>query len=145
MVKMFFFVLISTLVISKLVVTFSIILSFKGPFVTWCRSKTRCALSEILSRSFQSVKPFFSFFSISSKRPGKWMTTPLPWKTKTFSLKKTVVCSQLGKIIRDTKKVKRYCQKKLGKFDYRLYSFISRIEKISAKKWLKFEKNTGLI
>lgn len=48
------------------------------PSTCWWKSNTKCARSEMYSRSSQSDRPFFSFFSNSSKRPGKWMTTPLP-------------------------------------------------------------------
>ena len=51
-------------------------------YFTWWKSKTICALSEILSLSCHPVKPLASFFSNSSKRLGTWTTTPLPVITK---------------------------------------------------------------
>ena len=48
------------------------------PSTAWWKSNTRCALSEILSRASQLLRPLAMFFSSSSKNPGRWMTTPLP-------------------------------------------------------------------
>lgn len=49
-----------------------------SPSTCWWKSNTKCARSETINRFCQSVKPFFSFFSISSNKPGTWTTTPLP-------------------------------------------------------------------
>lgn len=46
--------------------------------LTWWKSNTMWALSEIRRRSFQFISPLASFFSSSSNRPGRWITTPLP-------------------------------------------------------------------
>ena len=41
-------------------------------------SKPKCALFEMRSLSCHSVRPLASFLWISSNRPGRWITTPLP-------------------------------------------------------------------
>lgn len=56
-----------------------------GITLTWWKSKTMWALSEIRRRSFQFISPLVSFFSSSSNRPGRWITTPLPAHVSTFT------------------------------------------------------------
>ena len=40
----------------------------------------KCALVDMKSLSLSPTSPFFSFFSISSNKFGKCITTPLPFK-----------------------------------------------------------------
>lgn len=52
--------------------------------ITWWKSKTRWALSDISNRSRQPTKPLLSFFSNSSNKSGKCTTTPLPRKINKY-------------------------------------------------------------
>lgn len=48
------------------------------PSTCWWKSNTKWALSDMINLSCQFLRPFFSFFSSSSNKPGKCITTPFP-------------------------------------------------------------------